>query len=78
MDIYEDKNLIFLFLYRHNGVTSLPIYEGFLQNDTYPYHIYIYFDKIDGVSCNARFDMRSDNMITFIIQENIYVSENLG
>lgn len=49
------------------------IYEGFLQNDTYPYHIYIYFDKIDGVSCNARFDMRSDNMITFMIySKNVY------
>jgi hypothetical protein len=49
------------------------IYDGFLESDTFPYNIYIYFDKIDNVLCNARFDMRSDNMITFkIYSKNVY------
>lgn len=51
----------------------VTIYEEFLENDTYPYHIYMYFDKIDNVFCNARFDMRSDNMIKFMIySKNVY------
>lgn len=53
------------------------IYEEFLENDEYPYHIYLYIDKIDNVLCNARFDMRSDNMIKFVIySKNVYCEDD--
>lgn len=58
-------------------VLLAKIYDGFLEDDSYPYHIYVYFDKIDDVECGARFDMRSDNMISFLIYSKyVYDSEN--
>jgi hypothetical protein len=49
------------------------VYEQFLEDESYPYNIHMYFDKIDNVSCNSRFDMRSDNMIKFLIySKNVY------
>lgn len=54
------------------------VYEGFLENDTYPYHIYVYFDKIDNVKCEARFDMREDNLIRFIIYSKTITCKSRG
>lgn len=49
------------------------IYEQVLEDESYPYNIPMYFEKIDDVLCSARFDMRSDNMIKFLIySKNVY------
>ena len=54
------------------------IYEGFLENDTYPYHIYVYVDKIDNVKCKALFDMREDNLIRFLISSKTITCKSNG
>lgn len=53
------------------------VYEGFLEKESFPFNIYLFFEKIDDVACGAHFDMRSDDMIIFkIYSKNVYDSND--